>query len=218
MDGIHDMGGMAGFGPVVPDGEVFHEPWERRMFAITRVSRAAGITAGHFREAIESMPPDEYLDATYYERWMFGLERRLERAGSLAPGDLDDALARVETAPVPERSDPELTARVLAIQRSGQPLPAAAAARFAAGDGVRVRRMRPAGHTRCPRYVRGAAGVIERVHGDDLLPDAGARGKDQPVEAVYAVSFRSEDLFGAGEEPSFRVLVDLSESYLEEPG
>ena len=118
----------------------------------------------------------------------------------------------------PSGSDPELTERVLAIQRSGQPLPAAAAPRFAPGDGVRVRRMRPEGHTRCPRYVRGAAGVIERVHGDDLLPDAGARGKDAPVEAVYAVSFRSEDLFGAGEEPSFRVLVDLSESYLEEPG
>ena len=218
MDGIHDMGGMAGFGPVLPDGEVFHEPWERRMFAITRVCRAAGITSGHFREAIESMPPDSYLDATYYERWMYGLERRLERAGSLAPGDVDEALARVEGGALPRRSDPELTERVLVIQRSGQPLPAAAAPRFAAGDSVRVRRMRPPGHTRCPRYVRGAAGVIERVHGDDLLPDAGARGRDEPVEAVYAVSFRSEDLFGAGEEPSFQVLVDLSESYLEEPG
>jgi nitrile hydratase beta subunit len=217
VDGIHDMGGMAGFGPVVPDGEIFHEPWERRMFALTRVCRAAGITAGHFREAIESMPPDEYLDASYYERWMYGLERRLERAGSVAPGDVDVALARVETGPVPERSDPELTERILAVQRRGSPLPAAAAPRFAPGDSVRVRRMRPAGHTRCPRYARGVTGVVERVHGDDLLPDASARGRDEPVEAVYAVSFRSEDLFGAGEEPSFRVLVDLSESYLEKP-
>jgi nitrile hydratase subunit beta len=83
---------------------------------------------------------------------------------------------------------------------------------------VRVRRMRPAGHNRCPRYVRGADGVIERVHGDDLLADASARGRDEPVEAVYAVGFRSDDLFGPGDEPPFRVLVDLSESYLEEPG
>ena len=218
MDGIHDMGGMAGFGPVVPDEAVFHEPWERRLFALTRVCRAAGITAGHFREAIESMPPDEYLDATYYERWMYGLERRLERAGSLAPGDMDEALARVQGGPLPERSDPELTERVLVIQRSGNPLPPAAAPHYAPGDSVRVRRMRPAGHSRCPRYVRGATGVVERVHGDDLLADAAARGRDEPVEAVYAVSFRSQDLFGSGEEPSFHVLVDLSESYLEEPG
>src|SRR4051812_12291956 len=115
------MGGMAGFGPVLPDGEVFHEPWERRMFAITRVCRAAGITSGHFREAIESMPPGEYLDASYYERWMYGLERRLERAGSVAPGDVDEALARVEAGALPRRSDPELTERVLIIQRSGNP-------------------------------------------------------------------------------------------------
>ena len=58
-------------------------------------------------------------------------------------------------------------------------MPAAAAPRFRPGQRVRVRRMRPAGHTRCPRYVRGAVGVIERVHGDDLLADAVARGEER---------------------------------------
>ena len=218
MDGVHDMGGMHGFGAVVPDGEVFHEDWEPRLFALTRVARLAGITAGHSRAVIESMPPDEYLAASYYERWLWGLERRLELAGSIAPGDVEAAIGRLGDAPLPERDDPELARRSVEVQRGGEGLGAATTPRFRPGDRVRVRRMRPEGHTRCPRYVRGAAGVIERVHGDDLLPDAGARGKDAPVEAVYAVSFRSEDLFGAGEEPSFRVLVDLSESYLEEPG
>ena len=218
MDGVHDMGGMSGFGPVVRDEEVFHEAWERRMFALTRVCRAAGITAGHFREVMESMPAAAYLNASYYERWMYGLERRLERAGSLQPGEVDAAIARVQGEPQPERSDAELTARVLASQRSGAALSPAAAPRFASGQRVRVRRMRPPGHTRCPRYVRGATGVVERVHGDDLLPDAIARGRDEPVEAQYAVSFDSGDLFGPSEEPAFRVLVDLSESYLEEPG
>jgi len=56
------------------------------------------------------------------------------------------------------------------------------------------------------------------VHGDDHLADALARGEDAPIETVYAVRFRSEDLFGRSEEPPYRVLVDLSESYLEEPG
>ena len=104
------------------------------------------------------------------------------------------------------------------MQRGGEGLGAPTTPRFRPGDRVRVRRMRPEGHTRCPRYVRGALGVIERVHGDDLLADASARGEDAPVEAVYAVRFRSEDLFGHSDEPPYRVLVDLWDSYLEEPG
>jgi nitrile hydratase len=216
VDGAHDMGGMHGFGPVVADGAVFHEPWERRLFALTRVARLAGITAGHFREAIESMPPDEYLAASYYERWLYGLERRLELAGTLAPADVEGALA-LAAGPLPVRGEPDLAERCVEAQRGGEPMPAAAAPRFRPGEHVRVRRMRPARHTRCPRYVRGAAGVIERVHGDARLADAVARGQDGPVEAVYAVRFRSDELFGPREEPPYRVLVDLWESYLEEP-
>jgi len=218
VDGVHDMGGMHGFGAVVPDGDVFHQDWEPRLFALTRVARLAGITAGHSRAVIESMPPDEYLAASYYERWLWGLERRLELAGSIAPGDVEAAMERLRDAPLPERDDPELARRSVEVQRGGEGMGAATTPRFRPGDRVRVRRMRPAGHTRCPRYVRGALGVIDRVHGDDLLADASARGADAPVEAVYAVRFRSEDLFGPSDEPPYRVLVDLSDSYLEEPG
>jgi nitrile hydratase subunit beta len=216
VDGVHDMGGMHGFGPVVPDGAAFHEDWERRLFALNRVSRLAGITAGHFRAAIESMPPEEYLAAGYYERWMYGLQRRLEAAGTLTPDEVQASMERVRGEPRLERSDPEFRERCLDAQRSGGPMAAAAAARFRPGRRVRVRRMRPAGHTRCPRYVRGALGVIDRVHGDASLPDAQVRGEERPPEALYAVRFRSDDLFGPGDEPPFRVLVDLWESYLEE--
>jgi nitrile hydratase beta subunit len=217
VDGVHDMGGMHGFGPMVPDGTNFHSDWERRIYGLARVTRSVGIGSGMFRAAIESMPPDEYLAASYYERWMFGLERRLDQGGVLTPEDVEAGMARFADAPVPERSDPELAERCVAAQHGGGPMAAAAAARFRPGQRVRVRRMRPAEHTRCPRYVRGAPGVIERVHGDAKLPDAVARGEDLPPEALYAVRFRSDDLFGPGEEPGFRVLVDLSESYLEEP-
>lgn len=216
MDGAHDMGGMQGFGAMVPDGEVFHEAWERRLFALTRVARQAGITAGHSRAMIESMPPVEYLEASYYERWLWGLERRLELARSIAPGDVEAAIERL-AAGVPASTDPELARKSVEVQRAGESMDAATAPRFRPGDRVRVRRMRPEGHTRCPRYVRGATGTIERVHGDDELADALALGEKAPVEAIYAVRFRSEDLFGPREEPPYRVLVDLSESYLEEP-
>ena len=217
MDGVHDMGGMDGFGPVVPDGASFHSDWERRVYGMARVTRATGVGAGMFRAAIESMPPDEYLAASYYERWLYGVERRLEQGGVLTPEDIESGMARFEAGPLPERNDPGLAERCLDAQGKGGPMAAAAAPRFRPGQRVRVRRMRPAGHTRCPRYVRGACGVIERMHGDAALPDAVALGEDRPPEALYAVRFRSDDLFGPGEEPGFRVLVDLSESYLEEP-
>ena len=190
MDTVHDMGGMHGFGAVVPDGAVFHEDWEARLFALSEISSGIGITAGHFREAIESMPPAAYLTASYYERWLFGLERRLQRAGTLAPGDVEAAIARLGSGPLPRRTDPALARRCVAAQRTGDALPASVGPRFAPGDAVRVRRMRPEGHTRCPRYLRGAGGVVERVHGDDWLPDAVARGEDAPREPVYAVRFR----------------------------
>src|SRR3954452_919601 len=102
------MGGMQGFGPVVPDEAVFHADWEPRLFALTRVARQAGITAGHSRAMIESMPPAEYLGASYYERWLWGLERRLVLAGTLTHDDVDAALARVDGAALPVRSDPGL--------------------------------------------------------------------------------------------------------------
>jgi nitrile hydratase beta subunit len=216
VDGAHDMGGMDGFGPVVPDGDVFHEAWERRLFALTRVARHAGITAGHSRAVIESMRPVEYLEATYYERWLWGLQRRLELAGAITADDVEGTMARIAQGALPQRSDPELRESAVEAQRSGGPMQTAAAAAFRPGQRVRVRRMRPEGHTRCPRYVRGAIGTIERVHGDDLLADAAARGERAPVETVYAVRFRSDDLFGPREEPPYRVLVDLWESYLEE--
>jgi nitrile hydratase subunit beta len=219
VDGAHDMGGMDGFGPVIPDGDVFHQAWERRLFALTRVARFAGLTAGHTRAVIESMPPAEYLEASYYERWLWGLQRRLEMAGTISADDVESTMSLIEKGALPQSGghEPgELAERAVEAQRGGAPMQTAAAAAFRPGQRVRVRRMRPEGHTRCPRYVRGASGTIERVHGDDRLADAVARGESPPAEAVYAVRFRSDDLFGPREEPPYRVLVDLWESYLEE--
>jgi nitrile hydratase len=73
--------------------------------------------------------------------------------------------------------------------------------------------MRPAGHTRCPRYVRGAAGVVEAIRGNDRFPDIGPY--EGPSEPVYSVAFTSDALFGRSEEGSWTVLLDLFESYLE---
>jgi nitrile hydratase beta subunit len=217
VNAAHDLGGAQGFGPVLPDPAIFHAPWEERVFALTEVVSVAGISRGHFREAIESMEPAAYLAASYYERWLFGLQSRLQRAGIVTPDDVEAAMTRLATDSTPVRCDAAFAERCRESRRAGGPLPHAAAPRFGPGEQVRVRRMRPHGHTRCPGYVRGATGVVERVHGDDRLPDAVARCEERAPEAVYAVGFSSADLFGPGPEPLFHVFVDLSESYLDEP-
>jgi nitrile hydratase beta subunit len=219
VDGVHDMGGMHGFGPVVVPGgdEPYHERWEPRVFAIHLLISTEGLGAGPGgRPMREEMDPAHYLAASYYERWLWSAERRLERAGTIVPGEIEAMVARLEAGePAPARSDPALVERSLPMFKRGESLPAPAASRFSPGERVRVRRMHPPGHTRCPRYVRGAIGVVRRVQGADELPDLAVYGRDAELEHVYAVSFRSEDLFGESEEPPWTVVLDLWESYLE---
>lgn len=220
MDGVHDLGGMHGFGPVVePGGDaIFHEPWEPRIFALHLLVSSQRLGAGPGgRPTREEMPPAQYLDAGYYERWLWSAERRLERAGTIAPGDVEAMMARLAAGEEPPtRTDPAAVERALAAQDDVSPLGELDGARFAPGDRVRVRRIHPPGHTRSPRYARGVAGTVERVHGNDRLPDLATYGVRTPREPVYAVSFRSDDLWGAQEgEPPFTVLLDLWDSYLD---
>jgi nitrile hydratase len=163
------------------------------------------------------MEPAHYLRASYYERWLWSAERRLEASGAIAPGEIEAMMARLVAGEAPPTAtDPELAARSLTgLRERLPPLGSAAAPSFAVGDRVRVRRARPAGHTRCPRYIRGVAGVVERVQGTDVLPDKAEYGLPTEPEPVYAVAFASGDIWGAGLEPGWTVLVDLWESYLE---
>ena len=212
------MGGMHGFGPVVTPGSeaAYHEPWEARAFAISTLIGVARIGKGGGRPIREEMPPDEYLHASYYERWAWSNERRLERAGTIEPGEVERWMERLQDGEaLPRSAEPAgQAARALEAVAETESLQPATAGRFAVGDRVRVRRMRPAGHTRCPRYVRGATGVVEAVRGNDPLPDIGPyKG---PVQPVYAVAFDSEALFGPSEEGRWTVLLDLFEDYLED--
>jgi nitrile hydratase len=162
------------------------------------------------------MPPDEYLRASYYERWIYSVERRLERAGTIEPGEVGRWMERLQDGEaVPRSAEPAgQAAQALEAVSETETLQPATAGRFAVGDRVRVRRMRPAGHTRCPRYVRGATGVVEAIRGNDPLPDIGPY--EGPVQPVYAVAFHSEALFGPSDEGRWTVMLDLFEDYLED--
>jgi nitrile hydratase beta subunit len=220
MDGVHDMGGVHGFGAVVVEGgdAVFHEEWEARVFALHHLSNVRGLVGGPSGRAVrESMDPAHYLEASYYERWLWSAERRLEAKGTIVPGEVEAMMARLSaTGTLPTAADPDLAADVVAELRGGSPaMGVAVSARYEPGDRVRVRRMHPDGHTRCPRYARGAVGVIERVQGTDRLPDRATYGLPTEPEPVYAVAFASQELWGESDEPPWTVLLDLFDTYLE---
>jgi nitrile hydratase beta subunit len=220
MDGVHDMGGMHGFGPVVGPGEelAYHECWEPRVFAIQMLVGLEGLGAGPGGRAVrEEMEPAHYLGASYYERWLFSAERRLELKGTIAPGEVERMIERLEAdEPVPTHQNAAMAQRILADLTAVYPMdPSPEAVRFATGQRVRVKRMHPAGHTRCPRYARGAIGVIEGVRGADRLPDRAVHGEEVGPEPVYSVAFRSHDLWGPSGETAWTVLLDLWESYME---
>ena len=98
MDGVHDMGGLHGFGPVVVEGsdEIFHDDWEVRVFALSQLISVRGLVGGPGGRAVrESMDAAHYLEASYYERWLWSAERRLEVKCSIAPGELESMIARL---------------------------------------------------------------------------------------------------------------------------
>ena len=78
MNGPHDMGGMQAFGSIAPepDEPVFHHDWEKRALALSLSMNASRVwNIDMVRQARERLPPAEYLAASYYEKWLKGLER-----------------------------------------------------------------------------------------------------------------------------------------------
>ena len=101
MNGIHDLGGMHGMGPVDPETQepVFHDQWERRMFALLMSTFAGGIyNVDEFRHATERMAPAEYLTTSYYEHWLHSLERVMMEKGLFDRAELEAAWAMVAVA------------------------------------------------------------------------------------------------------------------------
>lgn len=220
MDGIHDMGGMHGFGPIKREEEepIFHAEWEGRLFAIA-VSTPVHVPGG-FRPLMESLPPQRYLESAYYEKWLHARIEGLIAVGALDRSEVEARIAAYAADPnarPPRRDDPACTARTLERLRTHRsPLrPAPTEPAFAAGDTVCVKVMHPSGHTRLPRYVRGKRGTIERFYGFQALQDAAA-GPDEPPQAVYAVRFAATELWGADAEENGSLCIDMWESYLAE--
>jgi nitrile hydratase len=215
VNGVHDMGGMHGLGPVAPEvGEpVFHQAWEGRVHAMTLAAPTRGnIDAGrHQRELI---PGPDYLRMTYYEKWLTSLCEMLLAGGAVAAGELASGRADPAAPKATPRLAPEAVPAALSRRASYQREVATQPA-FQAGDTVRARNLHPLGHTRLPRYVRGRVGVVERWHGAHVFPDSNAHGRGEDPQHLYTVRFAARELWGPDAASRDSVSLDLWEPYLE---
>jgi nitrile hydratase subunit beta len=217
VNGVHDMGGAHGYGPVEPepDEPVFHADWERRAFALTIAMGATGewnLDASRF--AREDRPPADYLSRTYYEVWLAGLERLLADRGLVEPDEVEAGRPLHEPRPLRRTLGAEEVPKMLG--RGGPTTrDVERPARFAVGDRVRARNIHPPTHTRLPRYVRGRVGTVVLVHGAHIYPDVHAHGGGEDPQWLYTVRFDGRELWGPDADPRSGVSVDAFEPYLE---
>ncbi len=215
-DGIYDMGGMDGFGRVVPEPNepVFYEPWEGRVLALQRAMSYAGAWCIDMsRAAQESLPPQVYLTASYYQRWALAMEHNVLSRGIATADELAAGHALRPAKPLKRKMTTEVVAR--GLTRGSFSRPTNTAAKFKIGDRVRARNIHPKTHTRLPRYVRGHVGIVELVHGCHVFPDSVAIDQGENPQWLYTVVFDSRELWGDDADPTLKVSIDAFEPYLE---
>jgi len=215
VNGVHDMGGMQGMGPIVhgPDEPVFHEEWEGRAWGLQRAMGRWGRGRwGNTRYELERIPPADYLRMSYYERWFTVLVNRLLRsdlitAGEIASGRPDPTRPKPTLPPAPPTATGGAARRDVHVN-SG----------FKVGQRVLARNIHPEGHTRLPRYTRGKRGTVVRDNGVFALQDTDINGQalgGGKPQHVYTVRFAARALWGDQASRVDSVHVDLWEDHLE---
>jgi len=207
-----------GFGKVTPepdDKPPFSEAWEGRVLAMTRALGVAGawnIDVGRY--GIERMTPHVYLAATYYQRWFLRNERLcLEKGLATA----DELAAGHSKSPAKPLGGNVVTSEDIAgtLIRGSYGRETSAPAAFKIGDRVRTKNMHPKSHTRLPRFARGHVGVIERIQGCHVFPDAVVAEDNEDPQWLYTVVFDGQELWGPNSDPTLEVSIEAFEPYLE---
>ena len=221
MDGIHDLGGKQGYGPIDVD-EVdmpFHHDWEAREWGISRCARAPEITIDWWRHCRELIAPEDYLGRPYFDSWAQTDFSTYIEAGWMKVKDIGafDAMAEALAAGADDDPPAALTLdQVLQKDRSNayrfdaeidaEPL-------FAPGQQVQTASHGHAGHTRLPQYARGRRGTIQACNGAHVFPDLSAQGVEVH-QYCYSVMFTADELWAEAEGSRDKVYLDLWESYL----
>lgn len=218
MDGLHDMGGMQGWGSVGIDCDepVFADPWQGKAFALGLASMGvSGTNLDAFRHGLERLHPVEYLIDGYFGRWLRCAELLCVDSGVLAPGAVEARARRLRGEDVQEPANPAIAKPQYARGGAGSLRALEAAPTFSVGQEVRARADRKPGHTRLPAYIRGHVGVIRALRPASVLPDSNAHFRGESPQHVYTVEFASSELWGDDAELS-TILIDMFESYIEE--
>jgi nitrile hydratase subunit beta len=217
MNGVHDMGGMHGMGPIEREKSepVFHARWEARIFALRRAIRPWRAFKGNAnRYKIELIPPDEQLRLSYYAKHVIGFSEILAESGLVTEAEIASGKrARGSAKAVPPlKADqvPAFLAKGSPAVRSVNVTP-----RFQVGQSVRARNIHPLGHTRLPRYARGKQGTIDRDHGVQVFPDTNVAGLGEKPQHVYSVRFSAQELWGEQASSRDAVYIDMWDDYLE---
>lgn len=215
MNGVHDLGGMHGFGPVIRelDEPVFHAGWEKRVFAMLLSVMGRGVcNVDEFRRAIEHIAPARYLSISYYEKWLDAIESLLLEKGAVTPEELASGHS---AAPAPAKPSDgaggvesfDSSAVRLRFDKSFKP-------RFKVGDRVITRNINAEHHTRLPRYAHGKRGVVRFDQGVFVFPDTHAHGLGGKPQHVYTVSFEAKELWGDDRKDRSPVCLDCWDDYL----
>ncbi len=121
MDGIHDLGGRHGFGPVDRHGEdeAFHESWEERVLGIVRgMSRPADWSIDWFRHCRELIDPADYLTRPYYDQWLQTYAAMMVNSGVATVGELASGKSdRANPGPAPPMPPESVVSATSAVMR-----------------------------------------------------------------------------------------------------
>lgn len=217
MNGIHDLGGMHGFGAVEPepDEPVFHADWEARFLGLAMAhTLPVHVNDDNWRYTIECLPPELYLSHGYYERWYHAEALQLVDAGmvtiaELCSGRAEKGFSHRDDALRPQQVDAAIREGGEGIRELEHP-PA-----FAIGTRVRTRNLDPPGHCRLPRYARNRCGLVGAFRGAQVFPDSNALTQSDNPQHVYSIEFSARELWGPNRSSLDKVYLDLWESYLE---
>ena len=208
MNGVHDLGGMHGLGPVEVEANepVFHDDWEARTFAVMNLAGATGLyNVDELRHAIERMAPAEYLTTPYYVHWLHAMEDLMAAKG---------VTGEAEMVPLAPALPKDMVGPVVATGAAAR-MAVDAPPRFQAGDHVTAKTINPTTHTRLPRYVRGKTGVVQGDHGGFVFPDTRAHGQGDKPQRVYSVRFTAQELWGPAASACDSLYIDLWDDYID---